>query len=200
MANYYSIHKGEVIDAAVSKVAEITSTAAQIDAVATAGVYTLPIASASKLGGIKVGKNLTISSDGVLDAVGGDTSSLVTLTTDQTISGTKTFTSEIKTNQITNENDNAMVRYNATSYKIVFGNSSIPTVIMGSGERPYYSSSGSDFVGVPLALFKDINNNVATQTTNGLMSSTDKKRLDNINNVTYEIDDVNLTITLSIGE
>lgn len=36
------------------------------------GSYTLPVASASTLGGIKVGENLTITEDGILSATGGE--------------------------------------------------------------------------------------------------------------------------------
>lgn len=42
------------------------------------GDYVLPPATTSTLGGIKVGQNLTITSDGTLNATGGDTSNLVT--------------------------------------------------------------------------------------------------------------------------
>lgn len=52
MANYYSIHKGEVIDAGITKISAITSTAAQIDAMVKAGIYTLPVATSDKLGGV----------------------------------------------------------------------------------------------------------------------------------------------------
>ena len=161
---------------------------------AVASKYSLPIAGATTLGGVKIGENLIISQDGTLKAVqstytlpiatnttlGGvkigyttsestnkyavqlDTNNMmfvyvscVSLTTDQTISGIKTFTSEIKTNQIANENDNAMVRYKTTENRVVLGGSTIPTTIMGSTERPYYSADGSDFTGVPLALLSD---------------------------------------------
>ena len=48
--------------------------------------YTLPIASSSRLGGIKVGTNLSISSDGTLSVP-----NMVTLNTDQSITGNKRF-------------------------------------------------------------------------------------------------------------
>ena len=74
----------------------------------------------------------------------------------QSITGVKTFTNEIKTNQIANVNDNAMVRYKETENKVVIGGSTIPTTIMGSGDRPTYSKDGSDFDGKPLALLSDV--------------------------------------------
>lgn len=80
----------------------------------------------------------------------------VNLTGDQIISGIKTFTSEIKTNQIANENDNAMLRYKPTENKIVVGGSTIETTLMGKGERPTYSNDGSDFEGKELALLSDV--------------------------------------------
>lgn len=93
----------------------------------------------------------------VYDGEGNEISkAYVNLTGDQTISGTKTFTSEIKTNQIANENDNAMLRYKETEDKVVVGGSTKPTTIMGSEDRPKYSSDGSDFEGKPLALLSDI--------------------------------------------
>ena len=55
------------------------------------GSYTLPIASSSTLGGIKVGTNLSIDSNGVLSASGGSGGGDVTTNTDQTITGVKTF-------------------------------------------------------------------------------------------------------------
>ena len=92
-----------------------------------------------------------------------------------------------------------MVRYKTTENRVVLGGSTIPTTIMGSTERPYYSIDGSDFTGVPLALLSDIKTyTIATQTTDGLMSSTDKTKLDGLKNVEYEVDDTNLEITLTL--
>lgn len=71
MANYYSIHKGEVIDAAVTKVAAITSTATQIDTVVKAGVYTLPTATSNKLGGVMpVAKTSDMTQEVGVDSTG----------------------------------------------------------------------------------------------------------------------------------
>lgn len=52
--------------------------------------YTLPPATADTLGGIKVGENLTITEDGVLNATGTVPTNMVTTDTDQTITGLKT--------------------------------------------------------------------------------------------------------------
>lgn len=63
-------------------------------AIGSGGGYTLPIASATVLGGIKVGTGLTIDGSGVLSATGGSTpSNMVTTDTTQTVTGAKTFDS-----------------------------------------------------------------------------------------------------------
>lgn len=82
--------------------------------------------------------------------------SKVGLSGDETINGTKTFSSPIKTDEIDNTNGNAIARYKSTENKVVLGGSTIPTTIMGSGDRPTYSKNGSDFSGEPLALLSDV--------------------------------------------
>lgn len=82
--------------------------------------------------------------------------SLVTTSDEQTITGQKTFTAHIKNDEIDNTNGNAMLRYKSTENKVVVGGSTIPTTIMGSGDRPTYSKDGSDFNGSPLALLSDV--------------------------------------------
>ena len=103
---------------------------------------------------------MTIKSrdDGAVESVevGADTSNSVDLTSAQTISGVKTFTSEIKTNQIANENDNAMVRFKETEGKNVFGGITYDCVLMGKSSRPFYSNNGSDFSGNEIALMSDV--------------------------------------------
>ena len=84
--------------------------------------------------------------------------SLVTTSDEQTITGQKTFTAHIKNDEIDNTNGNAMLRYKSTENKVVVGGSTIPTTIMGSGDRPTYSKDGSDFNGSPLALLSDVDN------------------------------------------
>lgn len=57
----------------------------------------VPIASATTLGGVKIGDNLSITEDGTLSATGGSTpTNMVTTDTSQTISGIKTFMGPIK--------------------------------------------------------------------------------------------------------
>lgn len=80
----------------------------------------------------------------------------VSLSGNETVNGIKTFTSEIKANQIANENDNVMLCYKSTENKVVLGGSTIETTLMGKGERPTYSNDGSNFEGKPLALYSDI--------------------------------------------
>lgn len=102
---------------------------------------------------------MTIKSrdDGAIESVdvGADTSNLVDLTSAQSVSGVKTFTNEVKTNQIANVNDNAMVRFKETEGKNVFGGISYDCVLMGKSKRPFYSKDGSDFSGSELALLED---------------------------------------------
>lgn len=53
------------------------------------GGYVLPVASASTLGGVKVGENLTINAEGILSAIGGGGGSTIarTLTEDDLVNG-----------------------------------------------------------------------------------------------------------------
>lgn len=63
-------------------------------AIGSGGGYTLPTASATVLGGIKVGTGLAIDGSGVLSATGGSVpANVVTTDTAQTITGAKTFDS-----------------------------------------------------------------------------------------------------------
>lgn len=109
---------------------------------------------------LTAGDNIKIEGN-VISATGGSTPiDYVDLSSEQTISGIKTFTNEVKTNQIANVNDNAMLRYKESENKVVVGGSTIPTTIMGSGDRPTYSKDGSDFNGSPLALLSDVRSGV----------------------------------------
>lgn len=83
---------------------------------ATGGVVDLPIASSTTLGGIKVGKNLTISEDGTLSAAGGGGGG----TGDVSAAGDNTFTGENTFNGVVNLNgvstaENLTVKKNLTS-------------------------------------------------------------------------------------
>ena len=101
------------------------------------------------------GTNITIDGD-IISVTGGSASNLVDLTSVQSISGIKTFTNEVKTNQIANVNDNAMVRFKEIEGKNVFGGITYDCVLMGKSSRPFYSKNGSDFTGNELALISDI--------------------------------------------
>ncbi len=83
-------------------------------------------------------------------------SDYVTINTAQTISGDKTFTGLVKTNEIDNTNGNALVRYKSTEAVNVYGGANYNCLLMGKGDRPYYSKDGSDFTGVELALMSDV--------------------------------------------
>ena len=65
--------------------------------------YSLPTASSSVIGGVKIGNNLSITEDGTLSATGGGSSeppaNMVTTDTIQTISGGKTFEDKIVFNR-----------------------------------------------------------------------------------------------------
>lgn len=54
--------------------------------------YTLPPATVDTLGGIKVGNNLSITTDGTLSATSSTPSNMMTTDTNQSITGDKTFT------------------------------------------------------------------------------------------------------------
>ena len=65
--------------------------------------YTLPVASSTTLGGIKVGDNLSITADGTLSATGGSSeppANMVTTDTMQTITGIKTFTGRLSATKV----------------------------------------------------------------------------------------------------
>lgn len=64
----------------------VSKTATGIVITGTASQYTLPIASATTLGGIKVGENLTIDEDGTLNATGGSGGASIDDTTTSTTS------------------------------------------------------------------------------------------------------------------
>ena len=75
----------------------VSKTATGIVITGTASQYTLPIASATTLGGIKVGKNLTIDENGTLNATGGSGTTI----DDSTTSSTSTCSSSKINSEIT---------------------------------------------------------------------------------------------------
>ena len=83
----------------------------------------------------------------------------VTIDSAQTITGSKTFKSPIKSNEIDNEKGNALLRFKETEEKNIVGGSNYPLTLMGSEDRPSYSKDGSDFEGNPLALKSDVDSN-----------------------------------------
>lgn len=150
--------------------------------------YSLPTATSSKLGGIKVGSGLTIS-DGVLSATGTD------VTIDSALSSTshnpvqnrvlksaldnkvdKVDGKGLSTNDYTEDEKNKLAS---------LSNYSLP--MAGIGTRGGVSTtsqvtSTTGYTAVPIIsgvpYYKDTTYNTATQTANGLMSATDKKKLD----------------------
>lgn len=83
-------------------------------------------------------------------------SKVMHLTSDETVAGYKTFSDGIAVNQINGIAGSALVRYRVSEDKTVFGNADSNAVIMGSGDRPYYSNNGIDYKGVELALKRDV--------------------------------------------
>lgn len=75
--------------------------------------YTLPPATADTLGGIKVGENLTITEDGVLNATGSAPANVVTTNTAQTITGQKVFRNSFVTSDGTATTGNRVLINNA---------------------------------------------------------------------------------------
>lgn len=96
--------------------------------------------------------SLGLLNDKLSSKIDGTAEQLVTLKTDQTVDGIKTFSNYIKTPQVANTNGKALVRYKDTEQKSVYGNDSTAVVLMGNTEKPYYSNSGSDFEGKELEL------------------------------------------------
>lgn len=76
----------------------VSKTATGIVIAGTASQYTLPIASATTLGGIKVGENLTIDENGTLNATGGGGGTTID---DSTTSSTSTWSSSKINSEIT---------------------------------------------------------------------------------------------------
>lgn len=72
---------------------QYNGTSGKVEVIGGGSSYTLPTASTSTLGGVKIdGTTITIDSNGVISAAGGSTpSNMVTTDTSQDISGTKTF-------------------------------------------------------------------------------------------------------------
>ena len=121
-----------------------------------ANKYTLPIASSTSLGGIKVGTNLSITTDGTLSAK--DTVYTLPNATSTVLGGIKLGFAETGKNY---------------------------PVQVDASNNAYVYVNWTDYV-------------VATQSSSGLMSASDKTKLDGLSNVSYEVDDTNLEITLTL--
>ena len=141
--------------------------------------YTLPTASNTVLGGVKIGSNITLADGGtisitkanVTSALGVDpTTKYVTLDTDQTITGSKTFTVvNINTN-------NSGLLSNQTT--LALGNAGTYKIILSSDElRPTGSYNNKIELGNTASRWKSVaagyfNSNIATGTAPIQVSST----------------------------
>lgn len=146
---------------------------------AEANKYVLPAATASALGGVKIGSNITLANGGTISitktnitsALGVDpTTKYVTLDTDQTITGSKTFTVvNINTN-------NSGLLSNQTT--LALGNAGTYKIILSSDElRPTGSYNNKIELGNTASRWKSVaagyfNSNIATGTAPIQVSST----------------------------
>lgn len=146
---------------------------------AEANKYVLPAATASALGGVKIGSNITLADGGtisitkanVTSALGVDpTTKYVTLDTDQTITGSKTFTAvNINTNNSGLLSDQTTLALgNIGTYKIILTNDEL---------RPTGSYNNQIELGNTASRWKSVaagyfDSNVATGTAPIQVSST----------------------------
>ena len=136
--------------------------------------YTLPVASSTTLGGIKVGENLSIAEDGTLSATGGSSeppANMVTTDTTQTITGAKTFDKSVYLNSLLVGNsstfgikrakDTSLLEYLMYSNDQLtrFGKASARTVIQGTriqnGSNKNFLVQGSVTAGSDNLLISD---------------------------------------------
>ena len=99
----------------------------------------------------------------------------------------------LKINEIDNINGNALVRYKSTEGKNVFGGVGYNAVIMGASTRPYYSSDGSDFTGVELALLSDLSSYMKKVADSAL--DMQGNNINNVRNITTSGDALNIKST-----
>ncbi len=160
---------------------------------ATDTVYTLPKATTSTLGGIIVGDNLSIDNNGVLSASAGSSYTLP-------IAGATTL-GGIKIGENLIISQDGTLKAVASTYTLPLAtDSELGGVKIGyttsESNRKFavqLDTSNKMFVNVPYATYS-----VATTSSSGLMSTTDKAKLDGLKNVEYEVDDTNLEITLTL--
>ena len=137
---------------------------------AVQGTYTLPIASATVLGGVKVGSNLSINSSGVMSATD-TTYDLATTTSNGIMSSSdksKLDGVEAQANKYVHPSHTSK---SSGLYKITvdsLGHVSAATSV---------AKSDITALGIPA---QDTTYSVATTSSNGLMSSTDKAKLDSL--------------------
>ena len=141
--------------------------------------YTLPVASSTTLGGIKVGENLSIAADGTLSATGGSSeppANMVTTDTTQTITGAKTFDKSVYLNSLLVGNsstfgikrakDTSLLEYLMYSNDQLtrFGKASARTVIQGTRIQ---NGSNKNFL-VQGNITAGSDNLLITETTDGV--------------------------------
>ena len=134
----------------------------------------IPIASATVLGGIKVGSNLSISSDGTLSAVGGGSTGGTTYTPGEgiTITSTGADTAEIAADftVIAKKGD-----LDALDDRVSAVEDSITNITSGTLELPYLKKSGGTMSG-NIDMSGNAINNVKDPTANG--QAANKKYVD----------------------
>lgn len=121
--------------------------------------YTLPVASSTTLGGIKVGDNLSITEDGTLSAINGSSeppANMVTTDTSQTITGLKTFNGvvTIKGSPVTNSDDLIIQKGAAAPANISFGKRG--ATIKGYNKALCYLTDKSIMPNVPIRAAYDL--------------------------------------------
>ncbi len=161
----------------------------KLDGLGGSGEYVLPTASATVLGGVKIGENLTIK-DGVLSAIGGGSGSDYTLPT-----ASSTILGGIKVgNNLTIKDGVLSGNYNiATSSNNGLMSSNDKKKLDGLGGSGSYTlptASSTVLGGIKVGSNLNINNgvlsavnttyNTVTTSSNGLMTSNDKSKLDTI--------------------
>lgn len=113
-----------------------------IHSVNSGSTYELPIASSNTLGGIKIGQGLSITEDGVVSATNDiDPTKVVTIDTEQTISGEKTFTAPINTSVIKDSDNHEVAKLFGGS--LYLGDTNVPIVLQGNNISTFFPSTGS---------------------------------------------------------
>ena len=131
---------------------DLTDGTVRIDATGGGGTGDIPIASATTLGGIKVGKNLTIDENGTLNATGGSGTAI----DDATTSTTSTWSSSKINSEITTDIENLKNTKNNNIFDLskftVVGSPTITDDGITSG------FSASNYIKIPYDWAKDVTN------------------------------------------